>query len=80
MVTARGGVGIPIRCDHTKDNEVEAVFERVEQEQGRLDILVNCTWGGNENTEKFEAPFWEQPLWRWDQIDFMRNKVIFYVC
>jgi len=68
MITARGGIGIPIKCDHTRDNEVEAVFERVEQEQGRLDILVNCIWGGNENTEKFGAPFWEQPLWRWDQM------------
>ncbi len=68
MVTARGGIGIPIRCDHTRDSEVEAIFDRVGRDQGRLDILVNCTWGGNENTEKFEVPFWEQPLWRWDQM------------
>jgi len=30
LVTARGGVGIPMGCDHMVDSEVEAVFERVE--------------------------------------------------
>jgi len=69
-VTARGGVGIPVLCDHTVDTEVEALFERVEQEQGRLDILVNNVWGGYEqyNNEQFCLPFWEQPLWRWDKM------------
>lgn len=68
QVTARGGVGIPVRCDHTVDAEVEALFERVQQEQGRLDILVNNVWGGYEKDPAgdFVAPFWEQPLWRWD--------------
>lgn len=67
-VTARGGVGTPARCDHTVDAEVEALFERVKQEQGRLDILVNNVWGGYEKDPEgdFVAPFWEQPLWRWD--------------
>ena len=41
QVTARGGAGIPARCDHTVDAEVEALFERVKAEQGRLDLLVN---------------------------------------
>jgi NAD(P)-dependent dehydrogenase (short-subunit alcohol dehydrogenase family) len=66
MVTARGGVGIPVRCDHTVDMEVETLFQRVRQEQGRLDILINNVWGGYENMENFKAPFWEQPLWRWE--------------
>jgi len=68
-VAARGGVGIPVRCDHTLDAQVEALFERVEQEQGRLDILVNNAWGGYEGEdETFGAPFWEQPIWRWDKM------------
>jgi NAD(P)-dependent dehydrogenase (short-subunit alcohol dehydrogenase family) len=68
QVTARGGVGIPVRCDHTVDAEVEALFERVKQEQGQLDILVNNVWGGYEKDPEgdFVTPFWEQPLWRWD--------------
>ena len=68
QVTARGGAGIPARCDHTVDAEVEALFERVRKEQGRLDLLVNNVWGGYEKDEdnSFVNPFWEQPLWRWD--------------
>lgn len=65
-VTARGGVGIPVRCDHTKDEDVAALFERVRAEQGRLDILVNNAWGGyQQDYETFTAPFWEQPD-RWN--------------
>jgi len=45
MVTAQGGVGIAVRVDHTKPDEVEALFDRVKREQGRLDILVNNTNG-----------------------------------
>ncbi len=67
-VTARGGVGIPVRCDHTIDAEVENLFERVKRERGRLDLLVNNVWGGYEQHEhdRFTAPFWEQPARHWD--------------
>src|SRR5215471_173719 len=63
-VTARGGRGIPIRCDHTVDSDVEALFARVKQIQGRLDILVNNAWGGYEmhDFRTFSAPIQEQPL------------------
>jgi NAD(P)-dependent dehydrogenase (short-subunit alcohol dehydrogenase family) len=66
-VTARGGHGIAVRCDHTADAEVEALFERVKREQGRLDLLVNNVWGGYEQQDwaRFGAPFWEQPLRLW---------------
>ena len=50
-VTVRGGVGIAVRCDHTVDNDVEALFQRVREEQGRLDLLVNNVWGGYEQYE-----------------------------
>lgn len=70
-VGALGGVGIPLRCDHTDDIEVERVFERVRGDGGSLDVLVNCAWGGYEGMVEdgvytWEAPFWEQPVWRWD--------------
>ncbi len=68
-VTARGGRGIPARCDHTDDAQVAALFKRIRAEQGRLDLLVNNAWGGYEHYDGagFSAPFWEQPLaerWR----------------
>jgi NAD(P)-dependent dehydrogenase (short-subunit alcohol dehydrogenase family) len=66
-VTQRGGRGIGVRCDHTADAEVEALFARVKNEQGRLDLLVNNAWGGYEQFDwaRFSAPFWEQPLRHW---------------
>jgi NAD(P)-dependent dehydrogenase (short-subunit alcohol dehydrogenase family) len=66
LVTARGGIGIARCVDHRVDEQVGALFERVKQEQGRIDILVNNVWGGYENMEKYNVPLWEQPLWRWD--------------
>ena len=69
MMAERGGVGIPVRTDHTKDDEVEALFARVRDEQGRLDLLVNNAWGGYEGyDETFDAPFWDQPLARFDRM------------
>ena len=67
VVTARGGKGIAVRCDHTVDNDVESLFQRVREEQGRLDLLVNNVWGGYEQYEfeRFTSPFWEQPLRHW---------------
>jgi NAD(P)-dependent dehydrogenase (short-subunit alcohol dehydrogenase family) len=66
-ITQRGGQGVAVCCDHTVDAEVEALFARVKQEQGRLDLLVNNVWGGYEQFDwsHFTAPFWEQPLRHW---------------
>jgi len=46
-VTARGGLGIPVRADLGDEEQASALFQRVEREQGRLDILVNSAWGLN---------------------------------
>lgn len=67
---AEGGV-IAIKCDHRDDAQVEAAFRRIEQEQGRLDILVNNVWGGYEDMVEggeftWGRPFWRQPVRRWD--------------
>jgi NAD(P)-dependent dehydrogenase (short-subunit alcohol dehydrogenase family) len=70
-VEGRGGIGIPVHCDHTLEHEVERLIERVGREQGKLDLLVNNAWGGYERHSEsdppfFDAEFWEQPLWQWD--------------
>jgi NAD(P)-dependent dehydrogenase (short-subunit alcohol dehydrogenase family) len=60
-VTAAGGRGIPVRTDHSRPDEVRALIERIAAEQdGRLDVLVNCVWGGDPLTD------WEHPLWEQD--------------
>ena len=65
------GKGSAIECDHRNDEQVQAAFRRIADEQGRLDILVNNVWGGYENMLEngeftWSRPFWQQPLWRWD--------------
>ena len=62
MVSARGGAGIAIRVDHTVPEQVEELFNRVRTEQaGRLDLLVNDVWGGDELTD-WEKKFWQHSL------------------
>jgi len=60
-VTARGGRGIAVRCDHSVAADVETLFARVKKEQGYLDILVNNAWGGYEGG-LIPAYFWKAPL------------------
>lgn len=60
-VTARGGQGIPIVCDHRDDAQVAAAFEQVATEQdGRLDILVNNAIA-LPSTVTGDKRFWEIP-------------------
>jgi NAD(P)-dependent dehydrogenase (short-subunit alcohol dehydrogenase family) len=58
-VTRAGGTGVPVVVDHADDSAVAALFARVRQDHGRLDILVN-------NAALVDAPapggFWERPL------------------
>ncbi len=67
-VTRAGGRGIPVRVDHAIDGEVEALFARVREEQGRLDILVNNACALHD---QLTAPgnFWEKPLEIVDMLD-----------
>jgi NAD(P)-dependent dehydrogenase (short-subunit alcohol dehydrogenase family) len=65
-LTARGGTGIAVRCDHTDDAQVEALFERIRDEHGRLDLLVNNAWSGYELPLYYEVPFWEMQWRHWD--------------
>jgi len=59
-VDAHGGIGIPVRVDHTLAEQVKTLFDRIRNEQGRLDVLVNDVWGGDELTEW--KTFWRHDL------------------
>jgi NAD(P)-dependent dehydrogenase (short-subunit alcohol dehydrogenase family) len=77
-LTELGGTGIPAQCDHTDDAEVEALFDRVRSEQGRLDILVNNAADVNKilrwNSQPFGdaptpvVPFWQQTPQAWTDV------------
>jgi dehydrogenase/reductase SDR family protein 1 len=69
-VSRLGGVGIPVRCDHGDDAQVRALFERVDRERGRLDVLVNNATGFGETPDSAgydpEVNFWELPFEQFD--------------
>ena len=61
LVTKAGGVGIPIKVDHTVESEVIDLFHQIKKESGKLDILINDVWGGDPLTE-WGIPFGEHSL------------------
>jgi len=65
-LSARGGIGIAVRCDHADDAQVAALFERIRGEHGRLDLLVNNAWSGYEIAPYGDLPFWEIEWRHWD--------------
>ncbi len=68
-VTRAGGRGIAVRCDHTQEDQVRALFDRVQRDHDGFDLLVNNAWGGHETFNGvFEAPFWEHDLAQWDSM------------
>lgn len=60
-VTAAGGKGIAVYCDHSDEGQVQRLFEQVSREQGRLDILVNNATSLHDALTQ-TGPFWEKPL------------------
>ncbi|CAM5101011.1 unnamed protein product [Eretmochelys imbricata] len=69
-VSARGGRCVPVVCDSSREEEVAALFERLQQaEGGRLDVLVNAFSGVGAIAAQQGLPFWESPAALWDQIN-----------
>lgn len=66
LITAAGqeaggpGTGIAVPTDHLEPEQVEALVDRIDREQGRLDILVNDIWGGDIHVE------WDKKMWEHD--------------
>lgn len=60
-VTDAGGEGIAVQVDHADDAQVAALFDRVQQESGRLDILVNNAAALHDDLVK-PGPFWEKSV------------------
>lgn len=61
LVTRAGGRGIAVPTDHLEPAQVQALVQRIDHEAGRLDVLINDIWGGEQLTE-WEKPVWEHSL------------------
>ena len=64
-VTEAGGNGIPVQTDHFDDDQIAAVFTKVKEEHGHLDILVNNVFK-IPDPPAWEGGFWEHPVSIWD--------------
>ena len=66
-VTAAGGNGIAVACDHGSDEQTKALFDQIGAEQGKLDILVNNAAAVHDELN-MPGPFWEKPAHLADMI------------
>ncbi len=64
-VTEAGGQGIPVQTDHFDDDQIAAVFAKVKEDHGHLDILVNNVFK-IPDPPAWEGGFWEHPVSIWD--------------
>jgi dehydrogenase/reductase SDR family protein 1 len=66
-IDSLGGRGVALACDHHVDAQVEAVFEQVRRDSGRLDVLVNNVFSSPAMVPWLGRPFWELPIEAWDE-------------
>jgi dehydrogenase/reductase SDR family protein 1 len=59
-IEAAGGRAVAVACDHNRDSDAEAVFDRIRAETGRLDLVVNVA--SPDFSEMVGVPFWEIPF------------------
>ena len=60
LVDAAGGRGIAVQVDHLDRDQVAALVERIQAEQGALHLLVNDIWGATKM--EWNATVWESDL------------------
>ena len=66
-VEEAGGVCIPIQVDHSDDEQVRLLFDRIQEEQGHLDLLVNNAYSGVRALgDAHGKPFWDFEPSFWD--------------
>lgn len=66
LVSAAGGTGIAVPTDHLEPDQVQALVQRIRTDAGRLDVLINDIWGGEQLFE------WSKPVWEHDLANGLR--------
>ncbi|ELS03061.1 dehydrogenase of unknown specificity [Xenococcus sp. PCC 7305] len=66
-----GGKCIPVQVDHSDDQQVALLFERIQREQqGQLDLLVNNVFAGVQAIgDAYGRPFWKSEPALWDAVN-----------
>lgn len=60
LIRAAGGAGTALRVDHLDPEQVESLVQRIDDDHGRLDVVVNDIFGGDRYAQ------WDKPLWEHD--------------
>ena len=67
LINEAGGTALAVRVDHCVESDVKALFDRIEAERGRIDLLVNCIAGEDPLLQQFGS-FWTTDLSRGDAV------------
>ena len=70
LVTRLGGTGLAIPVDHLDPVQVQRLAERLREEHGAIDVLVNDIWGAEQL--KGGPAQWNTPIWELDLDDGLR--------
>ncbi len=65
LVTQVGGVGVAVQVDHLDPPQVERLAERLRDDYGAIDVLVNDIWGAEQlkgGPDEWDTPIWEHDL------------------
>lgn len=70
-IASKGGVCIPVQCDHSKESDIEKLFDQVKRENdGQLDVLVNNAYAAvHAIFTQMGVKFWDQPPDTWDVVN-----------
>ena len=79
-ITQRGGQGVPVVCDLSRDGTVDDVIGRVMDEQGRLDVLVCAAYTTPSDNNSLRGEFWTQPMEMWDAVNGVGLRQVYAAC
>lgn len=70
-VEEAGGICVPVQVDHSDDEQINLLFQRIQDEQqGQLDLLVNNVFSGVQAIRDAHGkPFWQCEPSLWDAVN-----------
>lgn len=70
-IDLKGGKGVPLVVDHSKDSEIQGLFKTIEKNEGKLHVLVNNCYSGVDDLFSLneKSKFWERGIDWWDKIN-----------
>ena len=80
LIAELGGGAEAVRCDVTDDEQIAALFARIGERSGRLDVLVNAAFDTPGFRSTIDVPFWELPISIWHDVVDLGTRSIYVAC